>query len=167
MRITRQFASLAAVAALVLTGCSQAAEELTEEAIKQGGGGDVEIDADDGTVKVEGEDGSFTIGGKELPENFPSQVSLPDGGTVESASTVTTAKEEGWFVQASYPDASAHELAGSLAGAMKSGGFKETSSSSFNDQHLVGYDGHGYDVAAVVLDADGGGSTLSLTVSTK
>jgi hypothetical protein len=75
-----------AMSALVVSACSNAAEELTEQIVESSGDGDVEVDVNDGTVSisVEGEDGSgaFTIGGGELPEDFP--VPIPDGGDVAS-----------------------------------------------------------------------------------
>lgn len=166
MRITRSIAATIAVSALVLTGCGQAAEELAEEAVKQGGGGDVEIDADGDSVKIEGEDGSISIGKDELPENFPSEVSLPDGGTIESATSITDNKKDGWFLQVTYPDVSAKELASSLAASLTGAGFKESSTSSFNNQSLVTYEGNGYEAAAVILEGEGSSaSTLSLTVT--
>lgn len=75
-----------AMSAMVVSACSSAAEELTEQIIESGGNGDVEVDMNDGTVSISvaGEDGSgsFTVGGGELPEDFP--VPIPDGGEVVS-----------------------------------------------------------------------------------
>lgn len=52
-----------ATAGLVLTGCSgeDVAERLAEEAAEQAGGGEVDIDTDDGSVSIESDDGS-TVG---------------------------------------------------------------------------------------------------------
>jgi len=88
--------------ALALTGCGQAAEQAAEEAAEQAieaqGGGDVEIDADGESFSVEGEDGSeFSVGSDELPDDFPAEVPIPEGGTVESSSSVQTDGKAGWF----------------------------------------------------------------------
>jgi hypothetical protein len=89
--------------ALVLgTGCGaaadKAAERATEEAIEEAaGGGQVDID-DDGNVQVETEDGSFAANDGELPDDWPEDIPVIDGATVDSSfstssggDTVTTA----------------------------------------------------------------------------
>ena len=68
-----------------------------------GGDGETTIVTDDGTVKVdqnqdegkikiESSDGSMTItgeGGGELPEGWPSEVQVPEGGSVTAAMALT------------------------------------------------------------------------------
>ncbi len=88
MRTTLGVAVLGA--ALVLgTGCGAAAdkaaervsEEATEEAL---GGGNVDID-DDGNVEVETEDGSLSVGTGELPDDWPEDIPVIEGATLEGA----------------------------------------------------------------------------------
>ena len=77
---------LLAAGALAASACSSAAEELSEQIVEAGGDGNVEVDIDDETVSVSFEDedgsGSYTVGGGELPDDFP--VPVPDGGEVVS-----------------------------------------------------------------------------------
>lgn len=84
MRISKTISALAVVA-LALTACSPG-EELAEQLLEsEEGVGDVEIDAGSGEFRVEGEDedgGSFSIGGGEIPDDFP--IDVPDGGEVQS-----------------------------------------------------------------------------------
>ena len=158
-------------AALFLSGCGdaaeQAAEEVAEQAIEEQGGGDVEIDADGESFSVEGEDGSeFSVGSDELPEDFPSDVPIPEGGTVESSSSMKTEGKAGWFVALSYADSDASELADQAANGMKDSGFKETSTFSADESTTTAFEGNGYQVTvSVAPDAEGGGSSLTLTVA--
>lgn len=77
---------LLTVAAFVAGACSSAAETLTEQIVEAGGEGNVDVNLDDETVSVSFEDedgsGSFTVGGGDLPSDFP--VAVPDGGEVMS-----------------------------------------------------------------------------------
>lgn len=169
MRVSRRGAAVAiAGAALILSGCGQVAEEAAEQAIEQNGGGDVEIDADGDSFSVEGEDGSISVGKDELPENFPSEITLPEGGTIESATAVTDSKKDGWFIQSTYADTSPEDLVTEFAGSMQDGGFEETSNTTFEEQTAIGYEGDSYDVAVIILGAtSGSGSTMTLTVTEK
>ena len=156
--------------ALALTGCGQAAEQAAEEAAEQAieaqGGGDVEIDADGESFSVEGEDGSeFSVGNDELPDDFPAEVPIPEGGTVESSSSVQTDGKAGWFVTLTYPDADASELADTSKSEMEDAGFDETSTFSANDTTTTGYEGNGYQVTVSTVPADGGGTSMTLTVA--
>ena len=71
---------------MVITGCGDASEELTERIIEsQEGVGNVEIDEDGEsvTIEIENEDGGGSInigGGGSLPDGFP--IPVPDGGEV-------------------------------------------------------------------------------------
>jgi hypothetical protein len=71
---------LAATMVLGLVACSPGDELAEQIAESQEGVGDVEIDTDTGEVSVETEDGSFTIGGGEIPADWP--VDVPSGGAV-------------------------------------------------------------------------------------
>ena len=67
--------------ALALTACQGASEVIAEQIAEQTDGVDnVEIDADTGEVKIETDEGDITIGGGEIPDDFP--VPVPDGGEV-------------------------------------------------------------------------------------
>jgi hypothetical protein len=92
-RIAR--AALPASLLLTITACGaiteRAVEEATERAIEADSDENVDLDIDaDGeemTINMDGEDGdqSFTIGGGEIPADFP--VPVPDGGEVQAVMT--------------------------------------------------------------------------------
>jgi hypothetical protein len=103
-RIATTAGGIALVGALaLLAGCGSATEQLTEAAIENQTGGDVdvkddgsvEIRTDDGEMTVSGEDGKVTIEsgdgtyqageGTEVPDDFPAEIPLVDGGTLTMA----------------------------------------------------------------------------------
>lgn len=87
MRRIIRLVSMAGVVLLV-AACGlgdRAAEELVERAAEEAGGGDVDIDADEGGISVEGSEGSLEIGaGTEIPDWFPADFPLPDDHEVFS-----------------------------------------------------------------------------------
>jgi hypothetical protein len=87
---------------LILAACQSASETIAEQLAEQVEGVDnVEIDTDSGQVKIETDEGAVTIGGGELPDDFP--IPLPDGYqvvsvfTAEGTSAVSLAYPEGNF----------------------------------------------------------------------
>lgn len=80
--------AIAVVGALLLTACGSAVEEITENAIENDLGEDVELDLDDGQVNIESDEGSLSIGGGEVPEGFG--IALPDGGEVVTSMDSTS-----------------------------------------------------------------------------
>ena len=86
----------AAAGALALSSCGlqeRATEAVAERAVEAaagaaaGEGVDVDLDTDGGSLQVTGEDGqSFSVGGAELPEDWPGDVPLPAEAEVVSAS---------------------------------------------------------------------------------
>jgi len=58
---TRLAVVIAAGAAVMLSACSDAAESGIEQLIEQQGGGNVDINSDDGSFSIQTEDGSMTI----------------------------------------------------------------------------------------------------------
>lgn len=83
-------AAVAGLMVVLVAGCGgddlsekaseKVGEKAIEKAIEQGAeeeGVDVDIDGD--KVTVDGEDGSMTMGGTDVPENFPDDLELPDG----------------------------------------------------------------------------------------
>ena len=172
MGIKRSVVAVAfAGTALALSGCGEAADQVAEEAVEQAiegqGGGDVEIDADGESFSVEGEDGSeFSVGSDELPDDFPTEVPIPEGATVESSSTVKTDGKAGWFVALTYADADAGDLADTSKSEMEDAGFEETSTFSADETTTSGYEGNGYTVTvSIAPNVEGGGTSMTLTVS--
>ncbi len=81
------------ILALVAVGCGNAAENILEGAIEnqleEEGGGDVNVNLDDdgGVVSIETDEGSMSIGGTEIPDDFP--LPLPDYEEVVGVVTQT------------------------------------------------------------------------------
>ena len=85
--------------ATVLTACGDSAESGVEKLIEEQGGGDVDINSDDGGFSIQTEDGSMTVGGEdggfsggattELPDQWPSDIPAPDGLAIASAFVVS------------------------------------------------------------------------------
>ncbi len=97
----KRTATILVAAALVVTACQSASEQLAEQVE---GVTDVDIDLDTGQIKIETDDGSMTIGGGELPDGFA--VPLPDG--YKEISVFTT--DDGSVVGVSYPQDRYDEL---------------------------------------------------------
>lgn len=102
MRARARHLSIAAAAgAILLAGCSSAADKVTEQGLEQliesQGGGNVDLDlGGDGSVSIQGEDGSsWSMGGAEVPDTWPADVPLPDEYDVQTASTSTDAASGG------------------------------------------------------------------------
>jgi hypothetical protein len=89
----KRFGIVLIALALLLTACQTAAENLTEQILEQAGDGDVDIDLDTGEVSLETDEGSVTIGGGELPSDFP--IPIPDGYQVTSVFTADDAASVG------------------------------------------------------------------------
>lgn len=69
--------ALAAVAALTLSGCVNPVDAVVDRVLEGQG---VDIDQNGGTVTIEGQDGEkLVVGGTEVPDDFPSELPLPDG----------------------------------------------------------------------------------------
>lgn len=82
-----------------LVGCGKvsekASEKITEKALEQAGGGDVkvDIDKDTGEASISGTDSKgnkteFSLGSTDLPENWPKELSIPDGFSVMTSNTM-------------------------------------------------------------------------------
>ncbi len=98
----KRFVPVVLGVSLILAACQSASETIAEQLAEQVEGVDnVEIDTDTGQVKIETDEGSVTIGGGELPDDFP--VPLPDGYqvasvfTADGTSAVSLAYPEGDF----------------------------------------------------------------------
>ncbi len=101
----KRTATILVAAALVVTACQSASEQLSERLAEQVEGvNDVDIDIDTGQVKIETDDGSISIGGGELPDGFA--VPLPDGYKVTG---IFTTDDES-VVGVSYPQDRFDEL---------------------------------------------------------
>lgn len=142
-----------------------------------GGDGETTIVTDDGTVKVdqnqdegkieiESSDGSMTItgeGGGELPEGWPSEVQVPEGGSV-TAALALTGEDQGWTASLTYADKSAEDLAAEVKSNLESAGFTLEGEFTSGDGAMGTYSGNGYAVTAMAGQEDEG-ATLVMTVA--
>lgn len=81
------------------------AEKTAEQAAGDSGDANVDINQDEGTVNIQveedGKKGSLTIGGNEVPADFP--IPLPDGGEVIAVIDTTQDGKRATTVSLTYP----------------------------------------------------------------
>lgn len=131
-KITRSLvAGTAALALFVpLAGCGaiedKITETLTEKVAGELVGGDVDFDSGEGTLKITGEDGeSLTLGSQELPENWLSEIPLPNGHQViQSLDQTQMGGAVDMTVMMTAPGA-VLEVAGDLQNRLLAAGFTE------------------------------------------
>ena len=142
-----------------------------------GGDGETTIVTDDGTVKVdqnqdegkieiESSEGSMTItgeGGGELPEGWPSEIQVPEGGSV-TAALALTGEDQGWTASLTYADKSSKDLAAEVKSNLESAGFILEGEFTSGEGAMGTYSGNGYAVTAMVGEEDEG-ATLVMTVA--
>jgi hypothetical protein len=98
-------ACLSILAITWITGCSavsdkvtdKAAEKLTESALKNATGADVDLDKDGGSVKIKTDKGEMEIGATngKIPDGFPSQFPIYNGAEVKSSMKTSSTEEKG------------------------------------------------------------------------
>ncbi len=95
---TRKLKAIPLLMALLLTvgACGKAAEKatekITEEAIEAQGGGDVDVNLEEGGYRVETEDGSAEFG-TGMPEGWPDDIGLPEGFEPTGGANVSQGQE--------------------------------------------------------------------------
>jgi hypothetical protein len=118
-----------------LAACGSAQEAVSEQLVEQAVGGDVDIELDDDgqVASIETEDGSLTaVTGGDVPEEWPADVPLFDGGVLESSQVITSDGET--FVSIGYTtDADPDETFESLVAAYEAAGFTAASESTMGD----------------------------------
>ena len=174
-----RFAAIGMAVALILLGSacssSDAADKLTEKAIENSGGGDVDIDSEDGTVKYTDEDGNETEmnidgEGASLPKGWPSDLAPPDSVTLLSSSTSTTGGTKTMTVLGE-AEASIDDLVPAIKEQVTAAGFEITQDTS-SDLTGGGYAGltatKGDQELVVAVASDATGSdkvTVTMTIS--
>jgi len=83
-----------------LGGCAQkVATKMIEKALEQSGAENVDIDLDEGEVNITDEEGNeMSIGGADLPDDWPSVVPVSNDIEVMSTFSQTTDGKKGWTV---------------------------------------------------------------------
>ena len=155
--------------ALLLAGCGTIAEQVAEEAVEQAaGGGELDINADDGEISFENEEGSFSLGGDgELPEGFPDELPVPGdlsvlssmGGNSDGDSSFVVNGQVSGDLTATYED---------LRGQLEDGGFSVDNESTFSsgDQETrsMQFEGNGWRGAVSVATGPEGETVVTYTV---
>lgn len=111
-----------------MTGCQAIAEKTVESAVKQATGADVDVQGDD--ITVSSKDGSVKVSsGAELPADFPADVPIPDGATIETVITSDISAGTGYSVGLSTDDTPA-DLFDWYTQALKDAGWDIATSTS-------------------------------------
>ncbi len=161
---------LASALAVVLTGCGNAVENIVEGNVERaienelGESADVEIGED--SFSVDTEEGSITAGAGSVPEDFPTDVPLPDGEVV-FAQRLETADGFSWSVIVT-SDADPGALADQLRGELTDNGFTVEEASEFSGADTAGGTilAEKGDLTVLVLVAsDGNETTATYTVT--
>lgn len=174
-------AAITMAAALILLGSacssSDAAEKLTEKAIEDASGGDVDVDSEDGTVKYTDENGNETEmnidgEGASLPEDWPSELDPPDSVTLITSNTSTTGGQTSMTVLGE-AEGTIEDFAAGIKTQLEDGGYEITqdTSSSSTGGGYAGMSATKGDQEVTVALADDpvsdGGITITMTVTTK
>lgn len=150
----RTYSMLAAVmaAGLMLTGCSQSAENTAENLIESATGADVDLS--DGSVTVTDEEGNVIESGSDvaLPDGFPSDLPQPDGGVIVTASSM-----DGQIVVVWSMDDLTAEDVDAYIDQVKAAGYSEE-----RDSASLGGDG----VVSKTVTLAGNGKVVTITGST-
>ena len=126
--------------AVALTACGAAQEAVSEQLVEQavGEGVDLELGDDGQIASIETEDGSFEMsaGGGEVPEEWPDDVPLFDGGEISSSQVVTDAGQTAVIVGYT-TDADPEATFDSLIEAYEAAGFAALSTSNTGDDNGI------------------------------
>lgn len=131
---------LASVVAVTITGCGNAVENIVEGNVERaiedelGESADVEIGED--SFSVDTEDGSITAGAGSVPEDFPTDVPLPEGD-VAFAQRLESADGFSWSLIVT-TDADPGVLADEIRDDLTDSGFTVEEASEFTGADAAG-----------------------------
>jgi major membrane immunogen (membrane-anchored lipoprotein) len=124
------------------------------------GDGQIQFEGDDGDVQVQFDEG----GGIDLPENFPSDVPLPGGLSIMSASSLD-APEGATFIISGTVDGSFGDATAAYTSALEGAGFTQQSMTESTDGTFFAFVGDGWNISGGMYpDPNGDGTVASLTV---
>lgn len=154
---------MACLLALFAAGCGKAAEEASEAIIEANmpDGGNVEIDAEGGSIRFQGPDGSgaevqFEAGESvALPENFPADVPVPEGVTWSVVQSSTAEGAGGIVVQGATATPLAEVAAFVKSGATGQGWTETQSMSQAGELEIVSYSKDERQLSYTLGKADG------------
>lgn len=113
---------MAALAVLGLVACGGSDENSIEQAIEEASGGNADVEiGEDGNIEVSTSDGSYSVGeSADVPDNFPSEVPLPDGLNLTGAFS----DDSGWYLNY-VSDSLSKDFCEEFLGAYEAAGFVE------------------------------------------
>jgi hypothetical protein len=167
-------AVLAAIMMIVtLGGCTgRIASNLVEKAIENAAaeqGEDIDIDLEEGEVNITDEEGNeFSIGGTELPDDWPSAVPVNGDIAIQFAGKNTTDNKQSWTISGTF-SGGAEDLYQFYKGEFAS--WTQDSDSSSESDGLKSYyyqvSNDTYVVSMIISDTEDQGVTVIQTVSEK
>jgi hypothetical protein len=176
-RPTRRLAP-AAIGAVLLLGAAACggdsgspSDGALEEIIESQGGGDVDIDSDDGEITIESDDGSFSSSSSgELPEGWPDDVPLPDDFEIQGSSRIADGSSGGAVLTVSgMTGMSVEEVQEFYTSALDgwTEGLNMVNSSGGTDSLTLALEHDEIENRGLMLSAsnDGSGTVLSLNVT--
>lgn len=154
----------ATVLAIGLAGCSGDDRTIVTDE----GTVSVQTDDDGGSLTIDSSEGSVALSAEsdgELPEDWPSDVALPDGGSINSSASFDSPEGQAWQVSVVYPDTPPSEVIGQLKASMQDVGYTVAADASAGGQTVATFVGDGRSVtaAAAASEDDSAGETV-LTV---
>ena len=145
----------------------------------------IEVDENDGSVSISGvdDDGEFTIesedgetvfrsedgetvmsSGADLPDDFPGDVPIPDGLSVEFSQRMETPDGTVFSVIGMVPGDPA-EVSADYVARLESAGFDQVQLTTMPDGAFFAYQNDTYEIGGTVGSDDEGMSAMSLTVN--
>lgn len=155
------------MASLFVSGCKKAAEKAAEKAIEAGmakDGTKGKVDISGGKVSIETKDGTAVYaGGKDakVPDNFPKDVYVYDGGTVMASISVP----DGFNLTIESKDSS-DKILSAVKGKMTGFGWKQEMEMKQNNNSMISYK-KGERSATINIASDSKGSQISIFASNK
>lgn len=129
------------------------------------GDGAVVMQQDGDSMTISGDDGdaAYSVGG-DVPAEFPSSITLPEGATVASSTVIgdPTAPGGGVMLSLVVPG-DLGDVAAAATTGVEAGGYSEISKTETGDGHFYLYEGNGQSVTLSV-SPDGAGSGGQLVV---
>jgi hypothetical protein len=162
--------ALVAAAALPSVACRKLAEKAEERAIEKSlekqGGGQVNINGQNGSMTVTTDASSFEMGaGAKVPDDFPSAVPIYPGAKPAFAARSTDPKgKAAWSVQLETPD-SKDQVVAFYKDHMS--GFKQSATADLGKSAMAAWDGPQYAVTLMVGAENPKTTSISLNASSK
>jgi len=134
------------------------------QGVGENDGDSFSVDSENGDTVIETEDGTAVISqGAGVPDDFPSDVPLPDGVEIQFAQSTETGDGTG-FVIAGTSERSTSDLIDELVDRLEQNGFEQQQLTETPDGSILVYQRDDYGVAATFSADDGDGSGFQMTV---